>query len=190
MSRNVTHVTRDNCDTPSPPSFPLIPPPTTPPIIPQSSTQSPAATAGLDFGELEKRLVDAVGEENIQGYSVKALGPILGMIQAGADVETDILPTIRSVAKNLKKPVRSWSYFVPAITDALNSRVKAGRGVVKPVETTFDESNERWEKRLSLARASEVWHSAVWGPKPGENGCKVPNSLLTETDGLGWRMVG
>ena len=144
----------------------------------------------LDFDVLEKQLVEAVGEENIQGHAVKSLGPILGMLQSGADLETDVLQTIRSKAKTLTGPVRSWAYFVPAITDAVNSRLKAGKGIIQPKIIQLDESDDKWGQRLKWARERETWNPKVWGPKPGEPGCKVPDSLMTENDGLGWRMTG
>lgn len=178
VTSNVTNVTE--ALPPSPPSFPLISPPTTPPIIPQSSTPAPAAQPDA---ELRSKLIEALGEKNIHGFGVFDLSAIYGLMAGGADLETDILPTLRSKAQTLKRPVGTWSYFTNAITDAHNRRVEAGKGLTpKPSDT-----DESWTKRLEFARTRNVWDTASLGPMPGTPGCKAPQHLLKTGDGVGWK---
>ena len=129
------------------------------------------------------RLLDAAGE-NIQPHGALVVGPILELITQGVDLETDILQTVRSRASRLKRPAGSWAYFVDAIRDAHAQRLEAGRGVTKPVVVDVDD--ERWAKRLRLARERLQWSTAEWGPAPGILGSRVPQNLIQPGDGQGW----
>lgn len=133
--------------------------------------------------DLQDKLISALGKTNIQGVGVFDQSSIIGLIAGGVDLETDILPTLRSRAKTLKRPIKSWSYFTDAITDAYNRRIDAGKGLI----TKPDETDEGWNKRLEFARSRKVWDTANLGPIPGSPGCKAPQHLLKATDGAGWR---
>ena len=143
----------------------------------------PKDSAALEPDDLQEKLISALGETNIQGHGVFDLSSILGLMAGGVDLQTDILPVLRSRAKSLKRPVKSWSYFTDAITDAHNRRVEAGKGLTpKPSDT-----DESWNKRLEFARTRNVWDTASLGPMPGTPGCKAPQHLLKTGDGVGWK---
>lgn len=135
--------------------------------------------------DMTRRLLDAVGDANIQPHGALNLSAILGLIEAGIDFETDVLPTIRVKAQRLKRPAGSWAYFVPAIQDAYSARIAAGKGVTK--RATPEASDRRWQTRLTMARAQGQWSTAEWGPAPGQPGCFAPKHLLQPGDGEGWR---
>jgi hypothetical protein len=80
--------------------------------------------ADLDPQILESKLRDAAGEK-MQPHGGFVVGPVMELIRLGADVDLDVLPTIRAVAARLKRPARSWDYFVPAIQDAMDKRKAA-----------------------------------------------------------------
>lgn len=151
----------------------------------KEDTKAAAAREKSDFDALSEKLVDAVGEGNIQGHGALVIGPIIGLIEAGCDLHTDILPTIRAVSSRLKRPAGSWTYFVPAIREAYEARIEAGRCVVKP--PTPAASEKRWNTRLKAARQRGQWSSTEWGPAPGQPGSIVPEHLLQPGDGEGWR---
>jgi hypothetical protein len=46
-----------------------------------------------------------------------------------------------------------------------------------------------WAKRLSGARSIKKWCFHDWGPPPNSPGCRVPEHLVTDTDGHGWSDV-
>ncbi|WP_247996649.1 helix-turn-helix domain-containing protein [Brucella tritici] len=169
-----------NCDTPikEPEEIPEV-----------SSSSASASMVGDDLDHLRSKLLAAVGEK-IQPHGSIVLGPILGLLNGGCDLETDILPTIKAVSARAPHPAGSWSYFVKPIQQAFNDRIKAGQGLAKPVcavtpdtELAPDALEAEWEKRLKYARRNSNWISAVWGPMPGDDGCRVPNNLLQPTDG-------
>nr|WP_176024244.1 DUF1376 domain-containing protein [Brucella pseudintermedia] len=153
------------------------------------ASSAPARDAD-EIDLLKSKLLDAVGEK-IQPIGAINLGPILGLISSGVDLETDILPTVRGMVARMKRPAGSWSYFVEAIKEAYNARIKAGEGLAKPVRSiTPDEElspealEAQWRKRLKYARDNRCWFTSVWGAMPGLDGCRVPAEFLEEGDGF------
>lgn len=155
----------------------------------KETTPSGVVCAALPAGDLpglRAKLIDAVGESNIQGHGTQDLSAVLGLIEAGVDLETDILPTIRAKALRLKHPAGSWGYFTNSIREAYSRRIEAGKGLIAP--KPFDDSDERWIKRLKLSRERRQWSFAEYGPAPGQPGCRVPRHLLEPSDGVGWKV--
>src|SRR5690606_27414121 len=133
-------------------------------------------------------LVEAAGEK-IQPHGALVLAPILGLLEAGCDLETDILPTIRARTAKLTRPAGSWAYFVQPIREAYEQRIAAGRGLSRPKERkgwveglSEAEARAKWAKTLNMARGSANWKSWLWGPPPGREGCLVPDGLLEPRD--------
>nr|WP_051686600.1 helix-turn-helix domain-containing protein [Ochrobactrum sp. UNC390CL2Tsu3S39] len=159
---------------------------------PSGNHQQQRADAGKpadDLSILQSKLTASAGDK-IQPHGVFDLSAIIGLISAGVDVETDILPTIRARAATMQRPAKGWNYFTDAIKDAHNRRIKAGEGLAKPAriitpdtELAPETLEAEWEKRLRYARRNSNWISAVWGPMPGDDGCRVPSNLLQPTDG-------
>jgi len=92
-----------------------------------ASDEAAAACSGpdLDPQVLESRLRDAAGDK-MQPHGGFVVGPVMELIRQGADIDLDVLPTVRSVAARLGRPARSWDYFVPAIKEAFDKRKAAG----------------------------------------------------------------
>jgi len=161
-------------------------------VEPLDNHQQPRASAGRpadDLSNLQSKLTAAAGDK-IHPHGVFDLSAIIGLISAGVDVETDILPTIRARAATMQRPAKGWNYFTDAIKDAHNRRIKAGEGIAKPVraitpdtELAPDALEAEWSKRLKWARQTNSWFSAVWGPMPGDEGCRVPTHLIQSDDG-------
>lgn len=136
----------------------------------RTSAQQPIAERGLRGEGLLDKLVTAAGIVGNPPQGLAFLQPILGLMDAGYDLDRDILAAIKA------KPnprARNWSYFVPQIRDAADARKAAG-SVPKPAEAQFD-----WTRAIKLYRDDGFWASG-WGPKPGEPGCRVPAQLLDE----------
>lgn len=114
---NAVHVQSKSSDTGVPPSTDNL---TT------ASDEAAASCAGhdLDPAALESKLREAAGGK-IQPAGGFVVGPVMELIRLGADVDLDVLPTIRAVAARLNRPARSWDYFVPAIQDAMDKRKAA-----------------------------------------------------------------
>lgn len=135
--------------------------------------QQTVAASAAPQGKYDKLLDQLLEANGIAGFRAEkspglaSLAPILGLLEAGYDLERDILQTIRA---RRKTDARTWSYFVSAIREAGDTR----RGIAaqpKPQEA------DRWPARVKAFRQDGTWASA-WGPKPGEPGCEVPDHLL------------
>ncbi|MGN6768499.1 MAG: helix-turn-helix domain-containing protein [Rhizobiaceae bacterium] len=155
---------------------------------PPAEPSAAAAREKSDLESLTSKLIDAAGDK-IQPHGALVLAPVLGLLEAGCDLETDILPTIRTLSARLKRPASSWSYFVGAIREAYEARIAAGRGLSQPKARrgwieglSPDEARAKWAKTLSMAWSNETWISWLWGPPPGQPGCRVPPDMLTEKD--------
>jgi hypothetical protein len=196
MSRVTCVTERDMRDTPLSPLSDKEIPPAPPkeinssPLTPQTTLLSASARDGLD--NLQARLLEAVGEEKIQGYAAIVTGPIIELISAGVDLELDILPALKVASLRLKRPAGSWNYFVPGIREAYERRIAAAANLPKPVDEfkngmmmrvdgKFVPTTERrWSQRIDSWQKTGKWETAQWGPAPGCDGCTAPKHLLHE----------
>lgn len=151
-----------------------------------------SAPAETDFDLLQSKLLAAAGDNGIQPHGAFVVGPISELIVSGVSLEADIIPTIRAVASRIKRPAGSWSYFVPAIKEAYERRISAGKSIPRPTEEfkagtmmkapdgkTFIPTTEtRWGQRVSAWRSGTEWSVVEWGPAPGQVGCNVPSKFL------------
>lgn len=135
---------------------------------------------------LEGQLREAAGWQSETNPNLFVTGCIGDIIDAGADLQRDVLDTIRARAGRMQRPPSSgWAYFVPAILEAREKRLGIQARVAKPPPRA-DADPETWNARLGMARGSRQWSRQAWGPMPGETGCAVPASLLRSGDGEGW----
>ncbi len=108
---------------------------------------------------------------------------VASWLQAGADPEQDIYPTVkRLVADNPNfTPPRSAGalrYFSRAIEEARSNRLAGGNGPL-PSE---DPDWWRWDARCSGWFKRAFW-IVEWGPKPGEPRCQAPPELVEKYGG-------
>lgn len=169
---------------------PTLPAPAAAPTSFEPSVEPAAARTRADLDQLQARLLEAIGEDKIQGYGALDLSAIIGLQSAGVDLETDILPTIRARAAKLTRPVRKWDYFTDAIRDAYNRRIEAGQGLARPKVSTLRrpedmteaEQRDWWTKVLNYSRTAGTWLTPIHGPPPGREGCRVPADMLERRD--------
>ncbi|KAA0686027.1 hypothetical protein DTW90_34645 [Neorhizobium sp. P12A] len=119
----------------------------------------------LDPEFLESKLREAAGDK-IQPHGGFVVGPIMALIAAGADLELDVLPTVRASAAKLPRPAKSWSYFVGPIQDAFDRRKAAGtwdhaqpRQQAPPGKTPFQQNHQAaidaFDRKLGISRDDE-----------------------------------
>ena len=84
------------------------------------------ASPSLD--QLEAELRSAAQLETEPHPGLLDLSPILGLVEAGFELGSEILPVVRA---KRRKGVRSWNYFVEAIREAREVRLSAGTRQVK-----------------------------------------------------------
>lgn len=121
---------------------------------------------------LSKALFEAAG---IAGFRDERhprlldLSPIYGLLEAGYDLHRDILPVITERAPNAT--FSSWRFFEKAIIETAEKNRSIPRA---PPAKSID-----WGAAMQVWRDNSTW-SPMWGPKPGERGCRVPPELLRE----------
>ena len=76
-----------------------------------------------DWTALEAKLRKAAGWENEPHPGLCVIGPIVGLIEAGASLELDILPVVAARAPKVR--ARAWTYFVGPVQDAMAARLGA-----------------------------------------------------------------
>ena len=87
-----------------------------------TGTASAVPTARDELDRLEIRLREAAGEAiNAAHPTLSDLSAPLAWLANGADLEADILPTLRG--KRPRKPVLSWRWFEGAVMDARDRRM-------------------------------------------------------------------
>lgn len=142
---------------------------TTDPVKPQKpEARSQIVASQHRADDLIDRLAEAAGIKGNLPQGLAFPGEILGLIQAGFDLDADILPAIRA---RPNPRARTWGYFVPQIRDAADRR-SAAASVPAPERKVVD-----WSARLTAFTDQGIWpHS--WGPKPGEPGCGAPADMI------------
>lgn len=125
---------------------------------------------GTDFRE----------EKNIGLMNV---APILGLLQAGYDLNRDVLP---GISAKPNPQARTWSYFVPQIRDFAAKRdgIAAESKPIKPdpLAALASWPTAKWRLILDYARGRREWNREAYGPAPFEPDCLVPAELLIDTD--------
>lgn len=134
-------------------------------------------TEPLRAPDLVDRLFEAAGIRGNPSPAMAFPGPIFTLIDAGYDVDRDILDGLRS------KPnpnARSWTYFVPQLEEYRKRRLgMAERKAPDPADKLASWPVDRWQLVLDQFRASGEWQRQTYGPRPGEPGCRVPPELLS-----------
>lgn len=80
--------------------------------------------AARDLNAISDMLFEAAGSAiNRTTGSMEVLSDPLGWIEQGADLEADVLPTIRRMAAKARpQSIRSWGYFREAVCEARDRR--------------------------------------------------------------------
>lgn len=120
-------VTSDVTSSQTPPPLvpPLSPAPLSPPIIPPTP-------AGIGLRDpLETKLREAAGWQSEPAPMLCVTGCVQALIDQGADLEIDVLPTIKALAPKARGRT-SWKYFLNAIAQARDDRIAAAKIVTHP----------------------------------------------------------
>jgi uncharacterized protein YdaU (DUF1376 family) len=88
----------------------------------QQSSQRPA----VDAQGLFRRLADAAnGSLYPLSVGLQVVAEPIGWMEAGADLEKDIIPVIKALGHKAKpQSIRSWVYFAGAVADARDARLR------------------------------------------------------------------
>lgn len=122
----------------------------------QDAAREAVAGAKYDFARINVAVAKAAGRAmRTTSASVHDISPIIGCLDAGADLDLDVLPTIERVAAG--KPAGSlsgWGYFAKPIAEACAKRKAAATTVAtQPKKLGFV---EYWDRQAAvMAREME-----------------------------------
>lgn len=88
-------------------------------------------SARASGAELERLLRQAAGWESEPHPNLAVTGPIEALLDAGADLELDMLPVVRAIASQARSRT-SWKFFVTAIRQHTADRLAA----LKPINAS------------------------------------------------------
>lgn len=126
----------------------------------------PLAAAGVGASVREpakptwERIADAVGSPWLDPHKSLALaqcGAIVeGWLKAGADLDLDVIPTVRRLCASRRSAVASWNYFATAVREATAKRLAAEADIpaITAAEATHDHASSAPARRTSR-RANE-----------------------------------
>ena len=95
--------------------------------------ESSAERARTNSELLEFKLREAAGWQNEISKKLSVTGEIAALIEAGADLDVDVLPTVRALSQKAGTRT-SWKYFVSAIAQARDDRIRASK-IISPERT-------------------------------------------------------
>lgn len=104
--------------------------------LPEARSQKPdvscvSSDTQLSNAAFEAILRKAAGWQSHPNPKLSITGPITALMEAGADLELDVLPVIRAIASKCRNP--TWNYFLDAIAQARDERLSAASATVIPI---------------------------------------------------------
>lgn len=119
------------------------------------------------------------------------IGPMAQLEHSGYDLEAEIIPALLDVAAGARTPIRTWTIFAERCRERIDSQrqTRAAQGLA----TTTTPPGEMHDmgasgmvadavlrKIIAVHRESGKWFADIFGPAPGQPGCRVPAKLLLE----------
>jgi uncharacterized protein YdaU (DUF1376 family) len=179
---------------------------------PEARSQKPEAATQLgraprtrpEIDAMQVRLFEAAPELRAQAASAPGLldlSAIIRMLDAGYDLDQDVLPAIAAyMARPRRQLPRAWGFFEAIIrehrerrpaaaapvaeVDAMMPRPPGGPWVFQKLaglamwRHPSELSTVHWEVHLRNAQRAGKWPEDELGPEPGQPGCMVPEWLL------------
>lgn len=130
--------------------------------VPELYNGTPVRTGGqIDYDDLEEKLRKAANLETDPSAGLLNLSPIVGLLNAGFDLERDILPSIVRQARSSKKRKGSWSYFVPGIRDdkETSAKVDQNSAPLPSLEFSQERLEDHWKWMLDFEKRTGKWPS-------------------------------
>jgi len=147
----------------------------------EENLSSAAPTAPRDqFDEVDAALRRIPGIEKHPVFAAPVIGPIWKLVEQGYSLERQIIPSIRKRLQRLNgKAISDWGYFAPGIIE--DAKAAEPKTLISKAMTEAE-----WTDFLEAARRMKAWQPSLYGPFPGQPGCRVPPHLLKPDDGQGW----
>ncbi len=142
-----------------------------------ASQSAPRRWTRSDLDRLEEGCRAAACLQNDPNPNLSVMAPIIGLVEAGFDPETQIYPSIATSMRKAKGGFvpRGWGYFVPAIQEAHGQRQQAAS---VPAQQQISQE-EKWRNMWNCWKNGKTWIMS-WGPPPDMPGCEIPPDVLAK----------
>ena len=154
-----------------------------------AASDRPAWNSRENYHRVERRCREVLPSGWVQDFAV---GPMVMLERDGLDLEREIVPAILDLTANRRVPIRTWTLLADTVAQRIQaqrtSRTAEGLAptptAVADVPSVDLGSHGLWPEtsiRSWIARHRENprnWDESVFGPPPGQPGCKVPPRLL------------
>lgn len=121
------------------------------------------------------------------------VSPMVRLVANGLDLEAEIIPALIDVVAGTRTPIRTWTLLANRVAErvAVLRQSREARGLAAKPPTPVSEAEKidlgvsgRWPEDM-LRRAIQLhrdrpgsWTESLFGPPPGQPGCRVPARLL------------
>lgn len=109
--------------------------------------------------DLESHLREAAGWQAEPAPMLSVTGEIEALIDAGADLELDVLPVVRAIAPKATSRT-TWRYFVKAIARQRDERISAAK-IVTPLNTISGVLHETHRAKPSRRTIFDAIHARI-----------------------------
>ncbi|MDH2310357.1 hypothetical protein [Methylobacterium brachiatum] len=145
-----------------------------------------------NFDRIERRCREALPRDWVQDPVV---GPMARLVADGLDLEAEIVPALLDLAASRRTPIRTWSLLANTVAErvAAQRQVRTAQGLAAVPASRPDPddlvdlgvSGRHPEAFLRsvidrFRRDPGTWIEGVFGPPPGQPGCRIPPRLLLE----------
>jgi len=122
-------------------------------------------------------------------------GPMVKLVADGADLEREVAPAVLDIVVGRRSPIRTWALLANAVAERIAAqrkvRVADGLSAIPAAPVAEEDKIDlgspfgRWPEtalRAAVAKHREMggWVDHVFGPPPGQPGCRIPPRLLLE----------
>lgn len=143
-----------------------------------------------NFDRVERRCRAALPKDWVQDLVVS---PMARLEADGLDLEREIIPVLLDLAAARRTPIRTWALLANTVAERVAAqraaRTAGGLSPTPPAEVPEEDKIDlgspygRWAEpvlRAAIGKHREMggWVEHMWGPAPGQPGCKIPARLL------------
>jgi len=127
-----------------------------------------------------------IDPEGLRDFGSSDRQTVASWLNAGADPERHIYPTIERIMENRPEPPNTLRYFGKAVHEAIeNVPVQPNGADAKPnpwaypkkLESEYRATDRQWWDRLKNYHLHDFWHDQ-WGDNPDQPGCQCDTEVM------------
>lgn len=142
-----------------------------------------------NFNRIEARCVAALDK---QAPADAVIGPMVFLVERdGYDLENEVVPALLDMSAGRTKPIKTWSLWAKIVRERVDEQrgLRAMQGLPEVPAATGEMhdmgpfgvvADAVLRKAIKHHREAGKWFADIFGPAPGQPGCRVPAKLLLE----------